>query len=245
MRKKMEELEKKYPHVDLASLFVSDKTEAAQQALHKRAFASYKAHEFLKAGVTKEVQEAKQDKSSVKKRMQENDPYNFPELDATLAKVLSKDISEPHVIDHGEPLHKSGRRFTPLTETEFLDAYFGKDLMRLQAVDRSDDPLFREHKSMKERYPLQQFLKMPDIEKKKKQIAELGLMPTYKDIDFFDKTGAVQINSNDPGFDKQAHWWKELMLEGNIFKDVRHPKVAGRTLLTDFDKLMDKYEESI
>jgi hypothetical protein len=34
---------------------MSDKADDAQKALHKRAFASYKAHEFLKAGITKEV----------------------------------------------------------------------------------------------------------------------------------------------------------------------------------------------
>lgn len=41
-----------------------------------------------------------------------------------------------------------------MTEHEFIEAYFGKDLMRNSAVDRKDDPLFKENISFKERFPL-------------------------------------------------------------------------------------------
>jgi hypothetical protein len=61
-----------------------------------------------------------------------------------MAKVISKDIYEPHVNDHGEMLNKSGRRFTTMTDAEFIEAYFGKDLMRNAVVDRKDDPLYIE-----------------------------------------------------------------------------------------------------
>lgn len=33
--------------------------------------------------------------SSAKKRLEANDPYNFPELNQTLAQVLSDDIQAP------------------------------------------------------------------------------------------------------------------------------------------------------
>lgn len=75
----------------MSQLFATDKAEEARHALHKSAFASYKAYEFLKHGITKQPEAPKQ-KSEAKRRLEENDPYNFPELDATVAKVLSKDI---------------------------------------------------------------------------------------------------------------------------------------------------------
>jgi hypothetical protein len=46
------------------------------------------------------------------------------------------------VIDHGDFVNKSGRRFNGYTDKEFIESYFGKDLMRNAVVDRSKDPLF-------------------------------------------------------------------------------------------------------
>jgi hypothetical protein len=54
-----------------------------------------------------------------------------------VAKVLSKETVVPRIIDHGEPINKPGRRFNGYTDSEFIEAYFGKDLMRNQAVDRN------------------------------------------------------------------------------------------------------------
>ena len=48
LRAKVKEFEKKYPHVDLSQLFNTEKAEDARRSLHKNAFASYKAREFLK-----------------------------------------------------------------------------------------------------------------------------------------------------------------------------------------------------
>lgn len=53
---KVRELEKKYPHIDVTQLFMTDKADKAQQAIHKAAFASYKANEFLKYAVKPEQQ---------------------------------------------------------------------------------------------------------------------------------------------------------------------------------------------
>lgn len=50
-KEKIKDLEAKYPHVDFTTLFDTDRAEDARQALHKKAFASYKAYKFLKAGV--------------------------------------------------------------------------------------------------------------------------------------------------------------------------------------------------
>lgn len=54
LRAKIKEFEKKYPHVDLSQLFNTEKAEDARRSLHKNAFASYKAREFLKQGINQE-----------------------------------------------------------------------------------------------------------------------------------------------------------------------------------------------
>ncbi len=105
--------------------------------MHKNAFASYKAYEFLKHGIVPEKPKTtKEVMSEAKQRMNELDPYNFPELDATVAKVLSKNVHMPTVLDHGEKIATPGRRFKGYTETEFIEAFYGKDLMRNSIVDR-------------------------------------------------------------------------------------------------------------
>jgi hypothetical protein len=130
-REKVKALEKKYPHVDLTQLFNSDNADAARKALHKNAFASYKAHEFLKHGIVPEKPKTvKEERSEAKRRMEELDPYNFPELDRTVAQVLSKDVHQPTVLDHGEKITRPGRRFKGYSEAEFIEAFYGKDLMR-------------------------------------------------------------------------------------------------------------------
>jgi len=129
IREKVIELEKKYPHIDMSQIFGSEKAETARRALHKNAFASYKAYEFLKHNIIPESKQEKA-KSEAKQRLENNDPYNFPELDNTVAKVLSKDVLQPSVIDHGEKINKPGRRFSGYTDSEFIEAFFGKDMMR-------------------------------------------------------------------------------------------------------------------
>jgi len=198
LREKVKDLEEKYPHVDFTQIFMGEKADAAQKALHKSAFASYKAYEFLKHGVKTEAAEPEH-KSAAKQRLEENDPYNFPELDASVAKVISSDITMPHMLDHGEPLNKSGRRYSTMTDTEFIESYFGKDLMRDAVVDRHDDPLYIEQKSLKERYPISQFLKMPTVDRKKKQLKDLGIHPDYKSIDF-NNHGSITVRAADPEF---------------------------------------------
>jgi hypothetical protein len=52
LREKIKHLEAKYPHVDMSQLFTSEKAEDAKRSLHKNAFASFKAYQFLKHGIT-------------------------------------------------------------------------------------------------------------------------------------------------------------------------------------------------
>ena len=121
--------------------------------------------------------------SDAKRRLQENDPFNFPELDVTVKKVLSKDVLQPKIIDHGEKINKPGRRFNGYTDQEFIEAYFGKDMMRNHIVDRAHDPLFLEQKSLKEMYPVSKYLKMPEEKWRRQQIEELGWLPSAQHYD--------------------------------------------------------------
>ena len=83
--------------------------------LHKKAYASYKAFQFLKHGVkTKEKETPKLSKS--KQRLLDNDPYNFPELEKTVHSVLSDTVTQTQINDQGEPIMKPGRRFKNYTQ---------------------------------------------------------------------------------------------------------------------------------
>ena len=79
-----------------------------------------------------------------KRRLEENDPYNFPELNNSVASVLSRDVIQPTILDHGDFSDKPGRRFSPMSEQEFIESFYGKDLMRHSVTDRNHDPLYVE-----------------------------------------------------------------------------------------------------
>ena len=96
--RKVKEFEAAHPGIDLTPIYENEKTEAARRALHKKAYASYKAFHFLKNGVKRgdELQEVQQETlSSAKQRLQDSDPYNFPALDRTVKTVLRDDIDLP------------------------------------------------------------------------------------------------------------------------------------------------------
>jgi len=114
----------------LTQLFSTDTAEDAKKVLHKKAYASYKAFEFLKHGIS--TKKPEKTLSLAKQRLKDKDPYNFPELDATLAEVLSSDIVTPTLRDGGDPILTPGRRLNGYTESELLEAYFGKDYARKQ-----------------------------------------------------------------------------------------------------------------
>ncbi len=76
LNKKAREFEAANPDVDLTPMFENEKTEAARQALHKKAYASYKAFHFLKNGVKSgvalrdsELDEGKSALSAAKQRL--------------------------------------------------------------------------------------------------------------------------------------------------------------------------------
>ena len=57
--------------------------------------------------------------SSAKKRLIDNDPYNYPALDRTVRSVLSSEIDIPMVNDAGDTIITPGRR-NGYTEAEYI-----------------------------------------------------------------------------------------------------------------------------
>lgn len=51
LNERIRELQKQNPNMDLTQLFDTERAEQARKAQHKKAFASYKAFEFLKNGL--------------------------------------------------------------------------------------------------------------------------------------------------------------------------------------------------
>ena len=93
----------------------------------------------------------------------DNDPYNFPELDRTVRSVLSAEVDVPQVNDAGDTIVTQGRRMNGYTEAEYVQAFFGKDMARRLQTETLEDPLYIEQKNLKEKYPLNGFLKMPGL----------------------------------------------------------------------------------
>jgi len=51
--------------------------------------------------------------------------------------------------------------------------------MRSAVVDRSKDPLFNTQQTLKEKYPLSMFLKLPAAQSKMDKLLDVGLQPSY------------------------------------------------------------------
>ena len=164
---KVKEFETANPHIDLTSIYENDKTEAARQSLQKKAYASYKAFHFLKQGIKKGAElnpeSEKADITTAKQRLRDNDPYNFPALDKTVRSVLCSSIDFPQLNDAGDTITTPGRRLNGYTEQEYIESFFGKDMTRRLQTETRIDPLYLEQKNLKEKYPINSFLKMPGI----------------------------------------------------------------------------------
>ena len=174
LNERLRQIQKENPNMDLTQLFDTDRAEHARQTQHKKAYASYKAFEFLKHGLDHQkklsTQQAK--KQTPKSAMESKDPYNFPPVEETVAMYLTKD-SHIKVIDGGDSLTaKAGRNFFGYTERDFLEAYHGKDLARQPNTDLAANPVFGFNDSLKHRYPIDKLLKAPVLAQQKKWLNE-------------------------------------------------------------------------
>jgi len=81
---KIRKMQRENPDLDLTQLFETERAEIARKAQHKKAFASYKAFQFLKHGVEIKsrgvVETAKAAESSQPAPFKSADPYDFPPL---------------------------------------------------------------------------------------------------------------------------------------------------------------------
>jgi hypothetical protein len=147
--------------------------------LHKKAYASYKAFQFLKSGVKTSKTDDKPRLSKAQQRLIDNDPYSFPMMDDTVHRLLSKEVSAPMAIDNGDRMSKPGRR-TSLSAQDYLEMHYGKDMLRMPRQRIQEDDTFTFQETLKKKYPMNQFLKLEKTEKMIKRLEDLGLDYDYK-----------------------------------------------------------------
>jgi len=181
---KIRKLQKENPDIDYTQLFDTDRAEQARKAQHKKAFASYKAFQFLKNGVDVQAKKVSStasgpiDIDTFKKKTppsyQSADPYDFPPLqDAVKALMRGSSDGLPRVLDAGDQLEsRPGRKFG-YTEQDFLEAYFGKDNARAARVTLDDDTsIFGFNDSYKRKYPIDKYQRLPELEAKQRLMQE-------------------------------------------------------------------------
>lgn len=167
--------------------------------------------------------------SKAQQRVLDNDPYNFPMMDETVHKLLSKDVTAPTAIDNGDRINRPGRR-TSISVQDYLESQFGKDMLRQPRQSIKDDDIFTFQETLKKRYPAEQFLKLADVEKKLKRLDDLGLDYDYKKFPQLKlKNDVIQswIDENQHDLYEQAVGEKKI-------KYV-HPKDPTRNLADDFN----------
>lgn len=137
MKKLMEE----HPDLDLTQLYDSETAENARKALHKKAFASYKAYQFLKNGV-----DIKKDKYSQYENIEAVDskkfeyPDSFKYTDSLVSHILTSGI-QSRIADQGLRNRRPGRKFKQSFE-EIMEHYAGPDYMRAANLENEDFQTF-------------------------------------------------------------------------------------------------------
>ena len=133
----------------------------------------------------------------------------------------------PRIIDGGERSEKPGRKFE-YTEQDFIDSYFGKDGARNASLDYTKNSIFGLNESYKEKYPINKYMKMPDIEAQRKKIQD------RTDIH------PIDSESKDGSF---INYMDTLDMEGmeNNIKDTPHPTDKNRSLIKDSQFRIENY----
>ena len=103
-------------------------------------------------------------------KVQSKDPYDFPSVNETVARFLTKDLY-PKQADEGDPLNRPGRQFD-FTERDIIETYFGKDLARVRHLEYGKDNSLTFNESLKKKYPLESYLEMPKLEAMRERINE-------------------------------------------------------------------------
>ena len=155
-------------------------------------------------------------------------------MDDTVHKLLSKDVTAPTAIDHGDRLNRPGRR-TSMSVQDYLESQFGKDMLRQPRQSIKDDDMFTFQETLKKRYPAEQFLKLADVEKKIQRLDDLGLDYDYKkfpQLKFKNDEIQQMIDENQHDIYEQVFGEKK--------KTFVHPTDPTRNLADDFAKRMEE-----
>ena len=177
---KIRKMQRENPDLDLTQMFETERAEVARKAQHKKAFASYKAFQFLKHGVELQAKNATSASATPSQGyrvqpvpFQSADPYDFPPLQQAVDNLMKTKDKVPRVLDAGEPLiDRPGRKFG-YSEKDFIEAYFGKDNARSARSSIDEEAtVFGFNDSYKKKYPIDKYQKLPEIEAERRFLAQ-------------------------------------------------------------------------
>lgn len=113
-------------------------------------------------------------------------------------------------------------------------------MMRDAVVDRNYDPLFLEQKSLKEKYPMSDFLKLPEAERKMALLKSKGVHPTYASMDWEQRVAY----SSEPDLERLQRQHQENFNDGSFLIDKPHPTDKNRSMLKDMEDMLGKYDKA-
>lgn len=227
LNEKIRALQRENPDKDYTQLFETERAELARKAQHKKAFASYKAFQFLKHGVELQSKGLSGKTAAPVKEVpapfKSKDPYDFPLVTDAVNVLMKQGGRFPKVIDAGEPLNQQPGRKFGYTEDDFMQAYFGKDYARNAALEfREENTMFGFNESYKKKFPIDKYVQGPKIEEQRRLIETRF---DLQDHDFQQFLGGID--------DKN--------LEQNLVKDTPHPTDSNRSLVKDAQIRLENY----
>ena len=101
-------------------------------------------------------------------------------MNQSVASILTKDVAVPTLNDMGDPIKTPGRRVNGYSEQEYLESFFGKDMARRVTTEAIQNPLLREEKDLKEKFPLSKFSQLAEHQEREKKLKEFGIEFDYK-----------------------------------------------------------------
>lgn len=179
--KKIRKMQQENKEIDYTALFNSERADRLRRRQHKRAFKTYKAHEFLKAGIRKPKAEAKGFEAMEKMRTGD---YRYPGY-SELAADLYTDKMQLEIQDHGEMIDTRGRRFQGYSIDEIEAAATGRDGLRVGPF-HPELPAFGFNDNLKNMYPKEDYVDevtypqmLKDMRKLHFELKDDYGMPTY------------------------------------------------------------------
>jgi len=224
LSEKIRQLQKENPDKDYTQLFETERAELARKSQHKKAFASYKAFQFLKHGVELQSRGVQAATPAAEKKIpapyKTKDPYAFEPVQKIVDLLMNTNEKFPRVLDSGDALDQQPGRKFGYTEEDFLLAYFGKDSARNASLEFSQNNVFGFNDSYKKKFPIDKYEQGPSIEAQRRLVEErIGL--ERDDVNAFIST--LETENVD------------------YVKDTPHPSDKSRTLIKDSQSRIENY----